>query len=131
MDAWNGRAWKGWSLVEKSFWIMGFSSGYVWATIQGKKTWDAAMPSKSKEVKILYDALGKTDLVEGFTEIQLAQEVDRVYADDNNLSLSVGLAAAHAFHRLNKQYSEEELRDELAHFRALAIFSKTMEEQRK
>lgn len=131
MDLWNGRAWRAWGLSEKTSWIEGFTSGYAWATMQAQQALEAVQPNNAQGFKAAFQALRKRDLVEGFSNMQLAQEVNRVYSDDNNLDLSLDMAIAHALHRLNKQYSEAELRDELARFRALVVFSKTREEPRK
>ena len=131
MDLWNGRAWKGWGVSQKTFWIEGFTAGYAWATMQGEQVLEAVQPKNTQGFEAAFQMLRKRDLVEGFTNLQLAGEVDRVYSDDKNLDLSIDMAIAHALHRLNKQYSEADLRGELARFRALVIFSKTKEEPRK
>ncbi len=99
--------------------------------MQAEQVLEAVQPNNAQGFKTTFQMLRKMDLVEGFTNLQLAGEVDRVYSDDNNLDLSLDMAIAHALHRLNKQYSEVDLRDELARFRALVIFSKTKSEPRK
>lgn len=131
MDLWNGRAWKEWLIPEKTSWIEGFTSGYAWSTMQAEQILKAAQPNNAQGFESAFKMMRKQDLVEGFTNLQLAREVDRVYSDENNLNLSLDMAVAHALHRLNKQYSETELQDELGRFRALAIFSKTTSEPRK
>ena len=131
MNLWNGRSWKGWSISGKTAWIEGFTSGYVWATMQAEQILKAVQPNNAHGFETTFEMMRKQDLVEGFTNLQLATEVDRVYFDEDNLNLSLDMAIAHALHRLNKQLSEKELRDELGRFRALAIFSKTATEPRK
>ena len=131
MQLWNGRAWKTWDVNGKTSWVEGFTAGYVWATIQASQLLKAVQPDKAQAFDETFKLLQKNDLVEGFTNLRIAEEVDRVYSDDNNLDLSLDMAIAHALHRLNRQYSESDLRDELGRFRALAIFSKTKEEPRK
>ena len=72
-----------------------------------------------------------SDIPVGFTNARLVEEVDNVYSDVKNIELSVDLAAAHAFHRLNRKFSEKDLREELAHFRAIVVVSTTMTEPRR
>jgi hypothetical protein len=129
MDAWNGRAWGDWRLDQKSFWIEGFTSGYCWARVRVEELMDAFRPDKGTKAAI--DILTVTDIPVGFTNARLVEEVDTVYSDAKNIELSVDLAAAHSFHRLNGKFSEKELREELAHFRAIVVVSTTMTEPRR
>jgi hypothetical protein len=131
MGLWNGRAWRVWEISEKTSWIEGFTSGYVWATMQVEQLFDTVHQNNAQQVKTAFQALRKTDLAEGLTNLQLAQEVDWVYTDPDNLDLPLDMAIAHALHRLNKQHSEKELREELERFRALVVIGKTKEQQRK